>query len=71
MGRVRSGIRLLLSRLPLWALLPLVLAGVGTGYLVVRWLQFEYHFRAACGIPGLLTRMPRSKFWSCTIGCEV
>lgn len=49
MGRVRSSIRLLLSRLPLWALLPLILAGVGTGYLVVRWLQFEYHFRAARG----------------------
>ena len=47
MGRLRTGLRLLLQRSPWWVLLVLALAGIGTGYLVVRCLQFEYHFRAA------------------------
>lgn len=47
MGRLRTGFRLLLHRLPWWSLLVLALVGIGTGYVGVRWLRFEYHLRAA------------------------
>jgi predicted Zn-dependent protease len=47
MGRIRSGIRLLLRRSPRWLLVLLALGAIGTGYFVVRCVQFEYHFRAS------------------------
>ena len=40
-------IRAVVHRLPWWALFLLALAGIGTCYLGVRRLQFEYHLRSA------------------------
>lgn len=47
MGRIRARLRSLLHRSPWWVLLCLALASIGTGYLLVRCLQFEYHLRSA------------------------